>query len=134
MPPDTKKHLFDIRRAAERLVRFSAGRSADDYASDDFLRSAVERQFEIVGEAIGRIVRSGDVATAARISEYRRIIGFRNQLIHAYDLIDDQTVWKTLQTKLPVLLAEVTAMLAEPEDDPVQPAEQQPPSPSGEQA
>ena len=114
MPPDAKKHLFDIQRAYTRLANFTAGRSGVDYESDEMLRSAVERQFEIIGEALTRLLKTHpDVAQ--RITEYRRIISFRNVLIHGYDAIRDAVVWEVLEHKLPVLRTEVEAMLNEPE-------------------
>jgi uncharacterized protein with HEPN domain len=54
------------------------------------------------------------VAIAARISEYRRIIAFRNVLIHGYADVDDLLVWDVVQTKLPVLRREIEALLGEP--------------------
>jgi uncharacterized protein with HEPN domain len=76
------------------------------------LRSAVERQFEIIGEALSQLARSSPVL-AARIPELRRIIGFRNALIHGYDQIDDDGVWRAIGTDLPALRADVAALLAE---------------------
>src|SRR3954466_14064456 len=106
MPPDSRKHLFDIREAAARIARFASGQSLENYLADEFLRSAVERQFEIIGEAMGRLLRT-DRATAERISEYPRIVSFRNQLIHGYEVIDDAIVWRIVEQKLPILIAEV---------------------------
>lgn len=74
------------------------------------LRSAVERQFEIIGEALVQLSRL-DEALAARISEYRRIIAFRNILIHGYAQVDDRIVWDILETKLPILRREVRMLL-----------------------
>ena len=77
------------------------------------LRAAVERQFEIIGEALTRLVRL-DERLAGRISEYRRIVDFRNILIHGYADVDDRVVWDVVQTKVPVLRREVEALLKEP--------------------
>lgn len=52
---DPKKLLFDMKQAADRLGRFADGRTFDDYVADDYFRSAVERQFEIIGEAMTRL-------------------------------------------------------------------------------
>ncbi len=110
MPPEIAKLLWDMRHAAERIERFTAGKTLDDYVRDDMLRSAVERQFEIVGEAIGRLVKSAP-SVAAQITDYRRISGFRNVLIHGYDAIDDVISWDILQDELPILRRELEALL-----------------------
>ncbi len=73
---------------------------------------AIERNFEIIGEALGRLSQN-DPGTASRVSEHERIIAFRNVLIHGYDLVDDELVWDTVKNKLPALLAEVEALLDE---------------------
>lgn len=78
------------------------------------LRSAIERQFEIIGEALGQMVRS-DPALAGRITECRRIIAFRNMLIHAYAQIDDQIVWDVLERKRPIVQREAEDLLKEGE-------------------
>jgi uncharacterized protein with HEPN domain len=76
------------------------------------LRSAVERQFEIIGEALRKLAKE-DPETAGRIAEYERIISFRNILIHGYAEIDDRLVWDILQSKLPNLLRQVQSLFDE---------------------
>lgn len=76
------------------------------------LRAAVERQFEIIGEALSKLARL-DADLAARVSEHRRIIAFRNILIHGYADVDHRLVWDIVETKLPVLRSEIEALLAE---------------------
>ena len=110
MPPETSKLLLDMLRAAERIDRFAKGRTFDEYVSDDFLRSAVERQFEIIGEAMTRLLKR-DPSIAERISECRKIAGFRNALIHGYDSIDDETSWGIITKKLPILRGELERLL-----------------------
>jgi uncharacterized protein with HEPN domain len=85
---------------------FSAGKQLDDYRNDPMLRSAIERQFEIIGEALNRLKRL-DPETAVRISDYQRIIDFRNVLAHGYDVVSDQVVWDIVQNKLPDLRREI---------------------------
>jgi uncharacterized protein with HEPN domain len=75
------------------------------------LRAAVERWFIVIGEALGRLERI-DPEVAHQITDYRKIIGFRNVLVHGYDAIDDQIVWQTIQQYLPVLKGEVDQLLA----------------------
>jgi uncharacterized protein with HEPN domain len=88
MPPDTAKLLHDMKSASERIGRFVAGKTFPDYTGDELLRSGVERQFEIIGEAMSRLLKI-DPETAKKITDYRKIAGFRNALIHGYDSIDD---------------------------------------------
>lgn len=109
---EAKKRLYDVLRAAAILVEFTAGKSLDDYERDIMLRSAVERQFTIIGEAMAQLARF-DQDVAARLSEYPRIIGFRNVLIHEYADINDILVWGMLEADLPKLIAEVRALLGE---------------------
>lgn len=85
---EAKKCLYDVLRAAMLLAEFTDGKSFEDYERDIMLRSAVERQFTIIGEAMAQLARY-DAEVAARISEYPRIIGFRNVLIHGYADIND---------------------------------------------
>lgn len=100
------KLLDDIATGADRILRFVTGRTLNDYSTDEMLRSAEERNFEIIGEAMNRLSRV-DGETASRISHGARIVAFRNVLIHGYDLIDDSRVWGVIHNELPVLLGEV---------------------------
>jgi uncharacterized protein with HEPN domain len=109
---EAKKYLFDIQQSAERIAEFTSGMRLEDYRGRPLLRSAVERQFEIIGEALSRLMRL-DSSLAARISEHRRIIAFRNILIHGYADVDDRLVWDVVETKLPVLRREVEGLLRE---------------------
>ena len=109
---ESRKYLHDMQRAAEVLRGFTAGRSFDQYRNDAMLRAAVERQFEIIGEAMARLARV-DEAVAARISGYRRIIAFRNVLIHGYADVDDRLVWDVVETSLPTLVDEIEALANE---------------------
>jgi uncharacterized protein with HEPN domain len=76
-----------------------SGRSFDDYLADDMLRAAVERQFEIIGEAFAGLRRI-DPAVAARIPDLPRIIAFRNVLIHADATIGARLVWGVVENDL----------------------------------
>jgi uncharacterized protein with HEPN domain len=105
-----EKLLADIIAAGEAIGQFMRGRTRFDYGSDLLLRSAVERQLEIVGEAMRRL-EILDVAIAAQISEYRRIIGLRNIIAHGYDSVDHDIVWQAVEIKLPILLSEARALM-----------------------
>lgn len=110
MRPESRKFLFDIQCAANLILGFVEGKQISDYGSDDLLRSGVERQFEIIGEALSKLTKI-DLETANRISETRRIVAFRNVLVHGYDAISDEVVWDIVQNKLPTLKREADALL-----------------------
>ena len=109
---ESRKYLDDMQRAASVLGEFTAGRSFAEYRQDAMLRAAVERQFEIIGEAMAQLARV-DEAAAARISGYRRVIAFRNVLIHGYADVDDRLVWDVVETSLPALIEEINALASE---------------------
>ena len=107
---EAKKYLFDMRQAAALLAQFTAGKAFADYAADAMLSAAVEREFEIIGEALGQLAKL-DPELAAAISEYRAIVAFRNILIHGYAEVDDRLVWDVVETKLPTLILEIDELL-----------------------
>jgi uncharacterized protein with HEPN domain len=95
-------------------VRTSRGFVRDktfaDYAADPLLKSGVERQFEIIGEALRQVLMI-EPGLSGVISESKRIISFRNVLIHAYSSVSDEVVWDVLQTDLPRLRKEMDSLL-----------------------
>lgn len=107
---EAAKYLFDVQSAAGTLAGFVDGRDWQDYQRDAMLRAAVERQFEIIGEALAQLGRQ-DPELLARIEDHRRIIAFRNILIHGYADVDDALVWDIVQTHLAPLRARVEALL-----------------------
>lgn len=109
---EAKKYLFDIQKAVNLLTEFTAGREFAGYERDAMLRAAVEREFEIIGEALTQLAKL-DSALVSNISEYRRIIAFRNILIHGYADVDDRLVWGVIETKLALLDREVQGLLIE---------------------
>lgn len=111
-PERALKILDDIRDAASFILEMTTNKKQEDYQSDRLLKQAVERNFEIAGEAIGRLSREAPEAVQG-ISEYERIIAFRNVLTHGYDLVDDDLVWDTIQDKVPKLVSEVKQLIEE---------------------
>jgi uncharacterized protein with HEPN domain len=112
MQPKTPKLLRDLCDAAAFILESTRGKTLDDYRADRLLRNAVERNFEIIGEAMKRLAGL-DPATAGRIAEYPRIIAFRNVLIHGYDLVDHAQVWGVVVGQVPELHEQLTALLRE---------------------
>jgi len=110
MQLESKKILEDARLAAAEILEFTTGRTFDDYENDRMLQSAVERQFEIIGEALNRLSRI-DPGTASKISHFQRIISFRNILIHGYDIVENTVVWDVIQQDLPKLHNQVKNLL-----------------------
>lgn len=110
MPRDPRAYLWDARRAAALVSEFVADRSWADYEVDPMLRSAVERQFEIVGEALGQLRRAAP-ALAAGVPDLPRIVAFRNLLIHGYAAIDDRLVWEVATERVAPLIAVVDDLL-----------------------
>ena len=112
MRRDPRVHLLDALDAARAIQAFVEGRTEQDYRRDRLLRSAVDREFEVVGEALNRL-RRDDPAMAARIPDLAQIVGFRNVLIHGYDIVDRSAVWKAITVEVPPLVASVSGLLVE---------------------
>lgn len=112
MPRDPRTYLWDARRAAQHIQVFIEARTWNDYATDALLRSAVERQFEIVGEALNRL-RQTDEALAMKVPDIARIVAFRNLLIHGYASIDDRLVWDTAIDRVAPLIETLRHLLGE---------------------
>lgn len=112
MQPEAQRYLYDIAEAGRLIGTFTAGRTFVDYERDAMLRSAVERQFEIIGEALSQLARL-DQSLAGRITEYRRVIAFRNIIAHGYAKVDHRTVWDLVESKLPTLCQEVATLVEE---------------------
>ncbi|MBW3563566.1 MAG: DUF86 domain-containing protein [Acidobacteria bacterium] len=113
---DLRKYLYDLIAAAELIQKFLSGKTLDDYLNDSLLRSGVERQFEIIGEAL-RQASEVDRSISERITGFRRVIDFRNQLIHGYMIVRNEIVWAVAENDLPVLIAEVQRFMDELNSD-----------------
>ena len=112
MPPETAKLLEDIRDAGEFILARAAALTLEQFESNRVVRQAVERNFEIIGEAMVRL-RDRDPSAAGRLGNPREIIAFRNVLVHGYDAIDYAVVWDVIRFKLPELVNSVQRLLAE---------------------
>ncbi|MFF2051361.1 DUF86 domain-containing protein [Leifsonia sp. NPDC058194] len=112
MRPESPALLWDARDAATKAVSVSHVHSRAAYLADWVLQAAVERQLEVLGEAL-KNVRSADAETAARIPDVHAIIATRNILVHAYAQVDQRRVWEILTDDLPVLIPVLDGLLAE---------------------
>jgi uncharacterized protein with HEPN domain len=110
MNDETRKNLVDILQASEEIQNFTDGMDFPEYQNSPVTQRAVERDFEIIGEALSRIKKT-DPAILDTISENHRIIGFRNILIHGYDMVDEAIVWNAVKNHLPILIEEVKRAL-----------------------
>ncbi len=100
------KLLYDLEQAARLLAEFTQGKTFAEYQQSALLRAAVEREFEIIGEALNRLHRDNP-ALAACIRDYRKFIAFRNVLAHKYDVIKPEVVWQAVEERLPLLLEDL---------------------------
>ena len=112
MPRSAAAYLVDVVDACDAIVDVLAGVDLETYRERRPLRSAVEREFTIIGEAISALARR-DAVLAARISHGRLIVGFRNRLVHEYPEIDDEAVFSIARRDVPVLRAECESLLEE---------------------
>jgi uncharacterized protein with HEPN domain len=112
MQRDPRAFLWDVREAALAIQTFTEGMDAVAYAGNAMAQAAVERKFEIIGEALGQLAKL-DAAMAARIPDLPQIVAFRNQLIHGYATVNVGTVWNIAQNALPSLLDAVQSLLDE---------------------
>jgi len=99
MNHQTAKRLHDAAIALTRIQRYVARRSFAEYEADDYFRSAVERQFEILAESLNVAARY-DNTLEDRIPEIRVLVGLRNRIAHEYDELDDQVIWDTIEQDL----------------------------------
>ncbi|HKC23275.1 MAG TPA: DUF86 domain-containing protein [Thermoanaerobaculia bacterium] len=104
--------LLDALESARSIQTWCERRSFSDYEADRQLRRAVEREFEIIGEALTRL-RDADAGIASRIPELARIVSFRNRIIHGYDTVDDATVWGVVLGHLPALVETLESLQGE---------------------
>lgn len=110
MARDPRTLLFDAIEAGRRITRFVAGKTFGNYSQDELLRAGVERQFEIMGEALNRLRRL-DAKLLDSVREHEKVIAFRNLLIHGYAEIDHAVVWSVVIEKLPLLMQDMDRLL-----------------------
>jgi uncharacterized protein with HEPN domain len=104
-------------RALEKVPRFLAGRSVQAYLGDELCQSAVERQLEVAGDALGQ-VRKLDPDLFARVPDGALIVAFRNVLAHGYATLDHRRVYDAATNKVDDVIRTLRTLLAELPDDP----------------
>lgn len=107
---EVKKHLFDILEAAKDIAEYTSGLEYSSFITSGMVQAAVERKFQIIGEALNRIKRLDD-SVLHSIPEHQRIIAFRNIIVHGYDVIDSEIIWDVIRNHLPKLGEEVEWLL-----------------------
>ncbi|WP_394792264.1 DUF86 domain-containing protein [Rhodoferax sp.] len=112
MQRDPRAFLWDVRESAVAIQSFTAGMDVAAYAGNAMAQAAVERKFEIIGEALNQLAKL-DASVAARIPDLPQIVAFRNQLIHGYATVNVGTVWNITQNALPSLIDAVQVLLDE---------------------
>ncbi len=107
MSPRIRKLILDIILSCEEIEAFTKDKTFDQFIEDRILQLAIEREFEIVGEALHRLEKIDIEDLERKIPDYRKIIGFRNIISHGYDVIDDASLWDFVRNRVPALLQTV---------------------------
>src|SRR5947209_2860267 len=102
MPRDARAYLADIVESCAAIQEATRNLTFREYKTNRLVRSSVEREFIIIGEAMAALDRAAPQVFAS-IAKARRIVDFRNQLTHEYATVDDAIVWAIVETDVPVL-------------------------------
>jgi len=109
MRPETKKYLYDVNVAINSIFEYlGEKRVFAEYLDNKLLRRAIEREIEIIGEAINNALKQDP---ALQIYNARRIVDTRNWVIHGYDKVDDVIIWGIVVNHLPKLQQEIQKYL-----------------------
>ncbi len=111
MPRDERAYLADILESCDAIAVATAGLDLDAYKANRLVRSSVERELTIIGEAVAALSHAAPEVFAS-ITRARRIVDFRNQLTHEYSSINDTLVWGILGRDVLVLRAECAELMA----------------------
>lgn len=105
-----KKYLFDIKNSIDSIFEFlGEERNFFKYQENKMLKRAVERELEIIGEAMNNILK---INQNIQIENARKIVDLRNRVIHAYNSIVDEIIWGIVVNQLPKLKIEIEKLLA----------------------
>jgi uncharacterized protein with HEPN domain len=110
MQPKTLKYLLDIQSVISEieLIKTKTNNNFNQFKSDFILQRAIERDLEIIGEAVRKITELDD---SVKLSSTKNIIGLRNIISHAYDSIEPEMIWGIIQNNIPVLNEEVNNII-----------------------
>lgn len=106
MPRDLGMYCAEILAACEDIVQFVGTMTREEYSANALVRAAVERKFEVIGEALRHAIEL-EPLLEAKITDARLIVKFRNVLIHGYYLVDDTIVWDVIHHKLSTLRQQI---------------------------
>ena len=112
METDVKIWLYDVLNAIMEIESFflDQPKTFEIYKTDIRTKRAIERNVEIIGESLNRILK---LDPTIQITYSRQIVNTRNRIIHGYDSVSDEVMWGIVVKHLPVLQAEVELMLQE---------------------
>ena len=110
MKNETKKALSDALSASHDIDQFTSGFAFADYEDNRMVQAAVERKFEIIGEALTRAKRS-EPALIENHWLYLRFIDFGDIITHGVEVVSNRTVWQTVKSELPVLTEELRRLI-----------------------
>ena len=112
MDNNIKTWLYDILNAIHEIESFFIDRPKEflNYQNDLRTKRAVERNIEIIGEAMNRILKQDETI---KITNSRRIVDLRNRIIHGYDSVSDDVIWAVVIRNLPMLQTEIEQLLGE---------------------
>lgn len=111
MENEIRAWLSDIRQAIAEIEHFlPEKRDFHVFKADLKTRRAIERNIEIIGEAVSRILK---VRADFPITNARKIIDTRNRIIHGYDTVSEEILWAIVIREIPGLQAEVNELLKE---------------------
>jgi uncharacterized protein with HEPN domain len=111
MPPERDSvYLWDMLNAAQGVVASLREITFEQYAEDENLFLATQKRIEIIGEAARRV--STELKEAHPEIPWRLIVDQRNVLIHAYDEVDEERIWRLAQQDIPHLIDQLSRLLS----------------------
>jgi uncharacterized protein with HEPN domain len=110
MQHEPEGFLYEVLEAAKNIESFLDGVTLETFLGSDLIRSAVERKFILIGEALSKLEKM-ELTVVSRLDDIRNIIGFRHQLVHVYRFVEPKRVYSIAQLDLPNLKVAVEELL-----------------------